>query len=238
MPCPLSLSPPTASSSSQTTCSVFFFAYRTNVRGGFIPSLKTNRRNALPFAQLHPRDTPLRAAPAARNCTSHRQPPTSALSCRCTAPLAVKTGSNLPPLAQPHPRNTLCARARRSTRPTRAAVRARYRLRSIHPRKTPLRDAPATRNCTWYRWPPAGAVAFDSATTLGGIYPLRKTIRPRFSSTCAASSAQHALRAQAAVQPNRPELHFSSSPICADSPALHAVALRTRQPTELTARPA
>jgi hypothetical protein len=59
------------------------------------------------------------------------------------------------------------------------------------------RAATAARNCTSYRRPPAGAFAFDLPTTSErGFIPSEKGPM-QFPSYCAASPAQHALRAQA-----------------------------------------
>src|ERR1700722_10420004 len=70
-----------------------------------------------------------------------------------------------------------------------------------------LRAATAARNCTSYRRPPAGALSpYDCTSHLAFKTGSKPT-------ACAASSAQHALRALARLQPNPRELHFSSLPI-------------------------
>ena len=134
----------------------------------------------------------------------------------------MKTRSNSPPLAQPHPRNTPCAR--RLTRSTRAAISARYRLlvlrhegRSLIRRSrfcTTCADSSAQhlffaypRRHTSYRRHPDGSLSpYDCTSHLAFKTGSKPT-------ACAASSAQHALRAQARPQPNPRELHFSSLPI-------------------------
>jgi hypothetical protein len=79
----------------------------------FNPNNAEMHFSSLPLALIHPRNIRLRVATAARNGTSYRWPPANAFSlCDGTAPLALKTGSNSPPLAQPHPRNTPCVRER------------------------------------------------------------------------------------------------------------------------------
>ena len=234
---------------------------------GFIPSIKRTDRSSLPIAQPHPRKPcarrstrPTRAAfsslpiacPEARraqpysslavlyhlrsftrsrrHCVPH---PQHAIALH----LAFKTGSN-PPLAQPHPRNMVCA-PKRADQPNRREPQfSSLPIALIHPRNTHCVTHPRRAICTSYRWPPAGGVAFDSATTSGSGFIPSVTKRPQFPTACAASSAQHGLRAQARSSTRPTRAAFSSLPICADSPAQDAVACRCRRRTELTVRPA
>jgi hypothetical protein len=107
----------------------------------------------------------LRAATAARNCTSYRRPPAGAFSpYDCTSHLAFKTGSKPTACAASSAQHALRAQARCSTRSTRAAVQLAtdclssgtkgaasfvaldsVPLAQLHPRKTPLRAAAANR---------------------------------------------------------------------------------------------
>ena len=154
-----------------------------------------------------------------------------------------------PPLAQFHPRNTPCARKRAVQHDQRELQSSSLPLAQPHPRNTPVRDASATRNCTSYRWPSAGAFASDSATTAGSEF-IPSIKRPQSPTACAASLAQDALRAQACRSTPSTRAAVQLVTVCADSFAQErqcvtlprrAIALRTAglrpAPLHLTLQP-
>jgi hypothetical protein len=139
---PCPLLPATASSKNQTTSSFFFFASRKHQANSSPPQ---NQRTAIPYhlPVLRHEGRSLISSLA----VLHRLRSFTRATClaRVSAPF--------------NPINASCCSAR-------------YRFAQFHPRNTPLRAATAARNRTPYRWPPAGAVAFDSATTSGrGFIP-------------------------------------------------------------------
>ncbi len=109
--------------------------------------------SSLPICADSPAQHPLRAATAARNCTSYRRPPAGAFAFASATnvregihPLRKNEPNAIPFLLRSRTRATRFARASAPFNPTDPSyTSARHRFALIHPRYTPLRSAPANR---------------------------------------------------------------------------------------------